>query len=84
MILASHLATPRTIQKLTLDRANAHSDGDALADVSKGFEALEAKQNKLDQDMEMLHENLMLQASVAEKDEQIAALKAELAKLGRK
>ena len=42
------------------------------------FDALEKKHDKLDADMELMEENLTLQANLAEKDELIDKLKKEL------
>lgn len=75
------LHVSRTIHTLS---TSSQALGQIEDPLSPGLDALEKKQDKLYQDMEMLHENLMLQAAAAEKDDQISALKMEIARLSHK
>lgn len=83
MHLSPSSASYRTIRKLSAQPGSGADVAEpmVLSSFSSGLDLLEKKQDQLDQDMEMMHENLTLRASIIAKDEQIAALQAELAKL---
>ncbi len=75
----------KTIADLTLKLSHAHtSSGPASNDkLDKHLQTLEAKQDKLDADMELMEENLTLQANLAEKDEEIDRLRKQLKEMSR-
>lgn len=70
----------KTIADLSIRLAESHtSSGPGKAEkLDSHLEELEKKHDKLDADMELMEENLTLQANLAEKDEIIDKLKREL------
>ena len=70
----------RTIADLTLKLSSAHTASvpTGSRQLDEHLETLAVKQDKLDADMELMEENLTLQANLAEKDDIIDQLRKQL------
>ena len=68
------------ITDLTMRLSEKHTSSgpEGLDKLDSGFASLAARQDQLDSDMQLMEENLLLQASVAERDEEIAQLRSRL------
>jgi chromosome segregation ATPase len=74
----------QTIATLTMRLSEKHTSSgpEGLDKLDSGFASLAARQDRLDSDMELMEENLVLQATVAERDQEIAQLRKRISTLG--
>ncbi len=81
-LLAQLSAKDKTIADLTVRLHAAQGDAshlEGMAGLDSKLSELDSRHDKLDTDIEMMAENLRLAGVVAEREEEIAALKAQLA-----